>query len=126
MPTPTSSPSVQPLLNVVYVHPPAYLRSVNSTLFLVVIKIIHIVPGYAEFFSIGQIAPNDPRFPTQPRTFVHRIVSPYIIAPITHPRLKAKRPNKDNDKNKGPATICKLFNGRGLITLVQQLIKVSG
>ena len=30
MPTPTSSPSVQPLLNVVYVHPPAYLRSVNS------------------------------------------------------------------------------------------------
>ena len=29
----------------------------NSTLFLVVIKIIHIVPGYAEFFSIGQIAP---------------------------------------------------------------------
>ena len=35
----------------------------TSTLFPVVIKIIHIVPGYAEFFSIGQIAPMIPRNP---------------------------------------------------------------
>ena len=44
MPTPTSSPSVQSLLDHIFFDPPAILRSGNSIIFLVVYKSISDVP----------------------------------------------------------------------------------